>query len=140
MPAAVAPLASSIARSRRSRWCRVAGRSGMGGTPWQDGEEGGGTGGTRGRPRDGWSGAGWLALSCQTGFEGLVAGAADDRGLHQGLPGDAELAAARAGAGEQVPRAGRGGELLLGVAPQLQRGVQVAEDGGVDLRELGGHG
>jgi hypothetical protein len=44
MPVAVAPLASSIARSRWSRWWRATARSDMGRTPQHGQEDGGGHG------------------------------------------------------------------------------------------------
>src|SRR5205809_7004612 len=115
----------------------MAGRWGMAGLL---GRTAAGRAGRGAGPGRAGSGAGWLALSCQSGLERLLAGAAQDRGLLQGGLGDPQLAAARALAGEQVPRGAGLAGLLFGVAPELERGVQVAEDVGVDLGELVGDG
>src|SRR6266536_6097372 len=110
----------------------MAGRSGMARLLSYRGQDGQDTEAGPGR----WVRGRLVGLKLSNGLEGFGAGAAPDRGLRQGLLGNAELAAAGAGAGEQVPRAGRGRELLLGVAPEVERGVQVGEHPGVHLGEL----
>src|SRR6266545_4458597 len=83
---------------------------------------------------------GLLTRTCQVplGLEGLLAGAAQDRRLLQGRAGDAELAAARARAGQQAARAGLAVARGFGVAPQPQRVLQVAELCGVAVGGLVG--
>src|SRR6266511_4702459 len=98
MPAAVAPLESSIARSRRSRWCRGAGRSGMAGLLSSAGRDGQDASGTSRRtwhgPGRGARGLVLLTLSVN-GFELALAGAAGDQGLRQRRAGHADAPLAR---------------------------------------------